>query len=338
MKQLRKLLFPFSALYYGTVWLRNFLFDTGFWKSQEYDSPIISIGNLNTGGTGKTPMTEFLIRLLKDRYSLSVLSRGYGRSTKGYRVVGANDDASDVGDEPLQYRTKFKNITVAVSEDRRTGIGNLLQGEATTEIIILDDAYQHRKVKPSFSVLLTSYSDLFYKDYVLPVGNLRESRRGAKRAQVTIVTKCPKSISAQERTRIRSKLLRYTNGKVYFTSIAYSNTIYNTNENRQLSSLTGTQVTVVTGIANPKPLLEFLESNTISYSHQKYRDHHNFTSSEISTLEKCSFILTTEKDYMRLKSRIKHNAIFYLPIKVVFVDEKESQAFEKDVLAYAEIN
>lgn len=338
MKQLRKLLFPFSAIYYCVIWVRNFLFDSGVWKSQEYDFPVISIGNLSTGGTGKTPMTEFLIRLLKDRYSLGVLSRGYGRSTTGYRVVSKKDDACEVGDEPLQYRLKFDSITVAVCEDRRTGIIHLRKEESKPEIIVLDDAYQHRKVKAGFSILLTSYGDLFYDDYVLPVGNLRESRRGANRAQVIIVTKCVKNISSQERNLIKSKLLRYTTGKVYFTTIVYDNTIYNDTQNKELSSLIGIQVTLVTGIANPQTLLEFLDSKKINYSHNRFRDHHNFTLSEIAALERCPFILTTEKDYMRLKSRIKHNSIFYLPIKVRFLETEESQAFEEDVLEYSRIN
>lgn len=338
MKQLRKLLFPFSVIYYCIVWVRNFLFDSGFWKSQKYDFPLISIGNLSTGGTGKTPMTEFLIRLLKDRYSLGVLSRGYGRSTTGYRVVSKKDDASEVGDEPLQYRLKFDSITVAVCEDRRTGISHLRKEESKPEVIVLDDAYQHRKVKAGFSILLTSYGDLFYNDYVLPAGNLRESRKGANRAQVTIVTKCPESIGPKERIQIKSKILKYTTGSVYFTTITYSTSICNDTKNKELSSLLNTQITLVTGIANPQPLLEFLDMNKINYHHNKYRDHHNFTLSEIAVLEKSSFILTTEKDYMRLKSQIKHDSIFYLPIKVSFLEAAASREFEQDILDFTGIN
>ncbi len=334
MKHLRKLLFPFSAIYYVVTWIRNYLFDSGIWKSQEYDFPVICVGNLSVGGTGKTPMTEYLIKFLKDLTSLGVLSRGYGRSTSGYLFVEHSHTADQVGDEPLQYKTKFENISVAVCEDRRKGIKLLTEEALEPKILVLDDAYQHRSVKAGFSILLTPYDDLFYNDNVLPAGNLRESRRGAKRAQVIIVSKCPVGLSVNAQSVVRKKISQYTHGNVYFTTIDYSNNIYGEQGRMELSDIPNTGVTLVTGIANPKPLLKFIESKNITFDHKQYKDHHNFSASELESLEKCSFILTTEKDYMRLKSRLKNKNLFYLPIEVRFLSG-EHNAFKKEVLDFA---
>jgi len=281
MKHLRKLLFPFSAVYYCVVWVRNFCFD---------------IGNLSTGGTGKTPMTEYMIRLLKDRTSLGVLSRGYGRKTKGYIEVDALHTATEVGDEPLQYATKFKGVRVAVCEDRKIGITQLRFDKPKPELILLDDAFQHRKVSAGFNIVLTSYKELFYKDYVLPVGNLRDIRKQAKRAEAIVVTKCPSTISEREKQEIRTKILRYSNSPVYFTTIDYDQTARHKQEDVAITALKG--------------------------------DHYNFTPSDIAYLEKCSCILTTEKDYMRLKSILTHDNLYYLPITVRFLGD-DAVVFEK---------
>ena len=337
MKHLRKLLFPFAAIYYVVVWIRNYLFDSGIWKSIEYGFPVICVGNLSVGGTGKTPMTEFLIRLLKEKYSVGVLSRGYGRSTSGYKLVDSAHKVKDVGDEPLQYRSKFDNITVAVCEDRREGIQQLRSEMSMPEIIVLDDAFQHRKVRAGFSILLTPYNELFYNDYVLPAGNLRESRRGAKRAQVVIVSKCPDSLSVKEQSIVRKQINKYSHSPVYFTTIDYSTTIYGEQGTMALKDIPKTGVTLVTGIAKPGPLLKFLESQNVTFSHKQYRDHHNFTSSELADLEKFSFILTTEKDYMRLNSNLKNTNLYYLPIEVRFLNG-EHNLFAKGILDFARLN
>lgn len=331
MKQLRKLLFPFSALYYTGVWIRNKLYDRGVFRSQEYEFPLICVGNLSTGGTGKTPMTEFLIRLLRDRTQLGVLSRGYGRKTKGYIKLENTHTAIEVGDEPLQYATKYNDLQVAVCEDRSLGISLLKAEKISPEVILLDDAFQHRKVTPRFSILLTSYSELFYEDYVLPAGNLRDLRNQAKRAQAIVVTKCPANITKEERTAIRSKISKYADSTVYFAGIGYDNTVYGELDNIPLSGLASQQITLVTGIANPVPLLSFLKDKKISYTHRRYRDHHNFTSKDIATLDKCSCILTTEKDFMRLRSRLTHSNVFFLPMELIFLGE-DSGAFTKRIL------
>lgn len=333
MKQLRKLLFPFATLYYIGVWLRNFFYDKGFLSSKRYDFPVICVGNLSTGGTGKTPMTEFLIRALKDAVCVGVLSRGYGRKTTGYLQVQPSHTALEVGDEPLQYATKFSDIPVAVCEDRREGIKQLQELDPAPQIIVLDDAFQHRKVSASFSILLTAYSEPFYEDYVLPAGNLRDLRNQARRAQAIVVTKCPKNLTTKEQESIQNKIATYSVAPVYFATISYGDFVMDTQSKKvPLDSLKSENLTVVTGIANPAPLLQFLDSRGVSYEHRKYGDHHNFTEKQLLELEKCSCILTTEKDYMRLKSRLKNPTVFYIPIAIEFLSKGEE--FRKKIKGF----
>src|SRR5690625_2053428 len=219
MKLLRKLLVPFSLLYFAITSIRNFLYNAGVFKSQDYPKPIIVVGNLNTGGTGKSPTTMLLIESLKDLFAISVLSRGYKRKTKGYIELTTNNTAEEVGDEPLQFKTNYPEVPIAVCADRRFGISTLID---RSDLVLLDDAYQHRRVKGSFNILLTSYGDLFANDYILPVGNLREARSGAKRANCMVVTKCPMNLSDNEKNTIRHKLQKYNAAPVYFASIAYA--------------------------------------------------------------------------------------------------------------------
>ena len=336
MKYLRKLLFPFSALYYAGIWLRNFFFDKGFFYSRSYNFPLLCVGNLSTGGTGKTPMTEYLIRLLKDKTSLGVLSRGYGRITKGYIKVNGSYDAISVGDEPLQYATKFDAIEVAVCEDRITGIKALRDEQVSPAVILLDDAFQHRKVTPGFSVLLTSYSELFYEDYVLPSGNLRDVRHQARRADAIVVTKCPPTLAIKEKNLIRANVARYADSPVYFAAIQYNDYVYGGKNRRSLSIFEDKQVTLVTGIANPDPLLTYLNDQNITYTHKRYRDHYNFTSDDIEYLKQCSCILTTEKDYMRLSPQLPNQEVYYIPIKTVFL-ENDGALFDKSILDFTAI-
>lgn len=333
MKHLRKLLFPFSALYYGGIWVRNFCYDKGLFSSNSYDFPVICVGNLSTGGTGKTPMTEYLIRLLKDKTSLGVLSRGYGRKTRGFMMVEDTHSAIKVGDEPLQYASKFNDVQVAVCEDRSTGIKKLRDEVMPPDAIVLDDAFQHRKVTAGFSVLLSAYQELFYKDYLLPAGNLRDLRVQARRAQAIVITKCPISISLQEKTLIHQKVERYSKSPVYFASIAYSEMVFNRDNKVALSSLKNKELTVVTGIANPQPLVHFLKSKNMSFEHKRYPDHYHFRDSDIYKLQQCSCILTTEKDYMRLQSRVAHRDIYYIPIETTFLDN-DSDRFDKAILDF----
>ena|SRR5690554_683426 len=326
MKFLRKLLFPFSLIYGGITYLRNRLYDMGWLKSHSYIIPIICVGNLSTGGTGKSPMAEFLVSRLKDRYTLSVLSRGYKRKTKGFQEVFENSTVAEVGDEPLQFKRKFPEVKVAVCERRSDGIEKLLP---SSELIVLDDAFQHRKVNPSFSILLTSYGDLYVNDLVLPAGNLREPKTGADRADILVVTKCPATLSQSEMDSIKIKLRPKPHQHIHFTKIVYSEQIENRSEKQSLRTLKNKNFTLVTGIANPKPLVEFLKNHDLQFVHKSFSDHHHFTDSEIKDLDQEGIILTTEKDYMRLQPFIKNVRLFYLPITISFLNDTADEFIRK---------
>lgn len=317
MKLLRKLLFPFSILYWGVTALRNKLYDLGWLKSKAYDFPVICVGNLSTGGTGKSPMIEFLVNSLKNDSKIAVLSRGYKRKTKGFREVKVDSTVMEVGDEPLQFKRKFPDVTVAVCEDRQTGIEKL---RSNIDLLLLDDAFQHRKVQSSHTILLTSYGDLFVDDCILPVGNLRESSSGANRADILVVTKCPDALDVSEMKTIREKLDPKPHQEVYFTRIGYGSEIKNEASSKPLAYLNNKEFSLVTGIANPRPLVSFLKAEGLDFVHKAYNDHHDFSASEISDLEQQKVILTTEKDFMRLQPVIKGVELYYLPITTEFLD------------------
>ena len=331
MKLIRILLFPVVPIYFLITWLRNQFYDLDIYKSKTYSFPIIGVGNLSTGGTGKTPMVEYLIRLLNSQKKVATLSRGYGRKTKGFLLANEEATADSIGDEPFQFYNKFKSATqVAVCEDRQNGIATLRQLKQKPEVIILDDAYQHRKVKAGFYVLLTSYGKLYTNDMVLPTGNLREPKSGAKRAQVIVVTKCPVNILKKEKEDIIRALNPLPHQEVFFSSIAYSDQVYFESGNTLLKDLE--KVNLITGIANPQPLVDYLKQISVKFNHLKFGDHHHFTASEIEEFEKLDTILTTEKDFMRLKMypSIQHK-LFYLPITIT-IDRRED--FDKKILEF----
>lgn len=330
MQILRKLLFPFSILYGIIVGLRNKFFDWGILASASYDFPVITVGNLSMGGTGKSPMIEYLIELLKPNYQLGTLSRGYKRKTKGFLLLDAKNEAKDVGDEPLQFKRKFPEVLVAVDEDRQHGIGELRALEKPPEVILLDDAYQHRKVKAGFSILLTACNELYSKDMILPAGNLREPAFGAHRADVVIVTKCPLKISEKEKKKIAKDLNIKAHQKLFFTAIHYED--YFTNGMQQIPIQLMEDFNLVTGIAKPQPLVNHLKQNGLDVKHFSYPDHHLFTEKELESLRKESLLVTTEKDFMRLKDHFPIEKLFYLPIKTVFLDHKEE--FEQEVMRF----
>lgn len=331
MKLLRKLLFPFSAIYWGITALRNKLYDLGLLKSEFYDFPVISVGNLSTGGTGKSPMIEFLANRLRNDRNLGILSRGYKRKTKGFREVTIKSSVMEVGDEPLQFKKKFPDIKVAVCEDRQNGIERLRD---YIDVLLLDDAFQHRKVRPSYSVLLTSYGDLYIDDWVLPFGNLREPRSGADRADAIVVTKCPNDLGVPEMGTIVERLNPKPHQEVFFAKIGYGGEIKNGLGSKPLNGLKGITFTLVTGIANPKPLVEFLETEGLDFIHKSFGDHHNFSAAEIEVLERENILLTTEKDFMRLQPVIKKAELYYLPITTEFLEETEKKFIDGIVNPY----
>lgn len=328
---LRKLLFPFAMIYWLVTSIRNYLYDCGFLKSYAFEIPIIAVGNLSVGGTGKTPMIEYLIRLLSENYSVATLSRGYKRQSTGFILADANTDAQTLGDEPFQMHQKFPDVQVAVDADRKNGIEQLLAKSKKPEVILLDDAFQHRKVKAGFYILMTAYDDLFTDDWMLPTGNLRESRSGAARADMIIVTKCPKTIDEIALSEIRKKL-KY-NKPVFFTAIAYDQSVYSDDSIKEVSEIKHTPKLLLAGIAKPKPFFAYLQQeNDIVL---EYPDHHDFSENDIQNIKKQAenkLIITTEKDYVRLKSHIPSKQLYYLPIKTSFVSD--SKNFDQILLNY----
>ncbi|MEZ4796016.1 MAG: tetraacyldisaccharide 4'-kinase [Flavobacteriaceae bacterium] len=331
MNLLRKILIPTVPVYQGITWLRNYCYDKDILKSKAYNFPIICVGNLSVGGTGKTPMIEYLIRLLKEDYSVGTLSRGYGRQTKGFLLADDTATAKKIGDEPFQFYAKFSDIIVSVGEDRQNAIEQLIQLEKLPEILLLDDAFQHRKVKAGLNILLTSYNDLYVNDMVLPTGNLREPKSGAKRADIIVVTKCPETVTVQEQESVKNELNIATHQQLFFSSISYASEIVSKDKAMDLDELKKKSFTLVTGIANPKPLVDFLNNKGFKFHHEAFNDHHDFSASEISELETKELILTTEKDYMRLRDSLKGSNLYYLPITNKIVDEDK---FSKSIKSF----
>ena len=323
MSKARKLLVPVSLLYGGIMQLRNTLYDQGIFKSHGFDLPVICVGNLSLGGTGKSPMIEYLISLLKSEKRVATLSRGYKRTTGGFHLLSGKETAAETGDEPLQFKTKFPEVVVAVDEKRSHGIEQLLQLEPKPEVILLDDALQHRKVSSGLNILLTPYKNLYVDDLVLPAGNLREPTSGAHRAQIIVVTKCPGNLGTEEENRIRKKLKLREGQELFFTTVAYSTNALGADSSEKVKELENKDFCLVTGIANPAPLVNYLKELGLEFKHLKYPDHHNFSASELKEINKHSLILTTEKDFMRLKGEIPKEKLFYLPIKTAFLDNRE---------------
>jgi tetraacyldisaccharide 4'-kinase len=333
MNTFRRFLFPFSVLYLAVTAFRNLLYNKGFFKSYSFQLPVIAIGNLSTGGTGKSPMTEYLIRLLKDKYKLATLSRGYKRKTKGFVLADSKATAETIGDEPYQFYTKFSDITVAVDADRVNGVNRLLGLNNKPGVIVLDDAYQHRRLKAGFYILLTAYSDLYADDYLLPAGNLRESRAGAKRANIIVVTKCPPALTLQEQEAVIKKLNPLKGQQVFFTFIGYDDYVYSETGKIAVTEVKQMSKILVAGIAKPEPFFNYVQGNDAII--KPYPDHHDFTEREIAeltTLAHNKIIITTEKDYMRLKGKIPAGKLYYLPIKTVFLSN--SGQFDKTILDY----
>jgi len=333
MDLLRKILLPFAILYGFITSIRNFLYDKGILKSYSFQLPIIAVGNLSVGGTGKTPQIEYLIRLLSPKYKVATLSRGYKRQSKGFILADATSNAEIIGDEPFQFYTKFKNIQVAVDADRKNGIEQLLSQTEKPEIILLDDAFQHRKVTAGFYILLTSYGDLYSDDFMLPTGNLRESRSGAKRANVVIVTKCPANLSLDEQEKLKTKLQLDSNQELYFSYIAYDDSVYSKVKTMKVSEVKNVDKLLLAGIAKPNPFFAYLQAE--NDEKLVFPDHHHFTESDIDTIKNKSqnkIIITTEKDFVRLKGKLSKEQLFYLPIKSSFISDSDN--FDKIITNY----
>ena len=329
------LLSPFSFLYWLVTSFRNHLYNIGYTRSFKFDTKVIAVGNLTVGGTGKTPHVEYLIRLLKDRYKIATLSRGYGRKTKGILIADQQATAASIGDEPMQFYKKFsQDVTVTVGEERALAIPTILFEKPGTQVILLDDAYQHRKVTPDLNILLTDYNRPFYKDTILPGGRLRESRAGSKRADVVIVSKCPDNLTEQQRKDITKGIKKYaiTTVPVFFTGIAYKGpqAVFA----NKVDSIK--KVILFSGIAKAGGLKAEVEKKSELVKFFEYPDHHHYSANDFkkmteyynSVKQEGLILLTTEKDMVKIishpdKNILENLPLYYLPIEVFVLQDKE---------------
>jgi tetraacyldisaccharide 4'-kinase len=355
---MKYLLLPFSLLYGFVTDVRNYLYDKGFWKTTSFDIPIINVGNLTVGGTGKTPHVEYLIRLLKEkkssnsnivkvpnlddvnkkkleRYAITTLSRGYGRKTKGFIIADSLATAQTIGDEPYQFYQKFANdITVSVGENRVESVRKILAQKSDTEVIILDDAFQHRPIQPSLNILLMDYSRPIYDDFTFPAGRLRERRHGAKRADIVIVTKNPDSFSLKKQEEIELRLQPYVKESTpfFYTKFLYGKP-QNCRSEREVFDLK--KVILLSGIANPKPFEEYAKKHFEVDNHLIFNDHHDFTEKDLVEISSKKMpILMTEKDMVKFIPFLNHHLLkdvplYYLPIEIGFFDKKMKTNFDK---------
>lgn len=350
MEFLKLLLFPFAFLYGVAVAFRNWLFDSGTLPSREFNRSVIVIGNLSAGGTGKTPMVEYLVRLLKPKFQIATLSRGYKRHTTGFILADQNSNSHQIGDEPLQFKKKFPDLIVAVDENRKHGILELKEKFPELKVFLLDDAFQHRRVKPGLSILLSDYGRMFYDDFLIPVGKLREWRSGQKRADIIVVTKCPDNLTPVEKRIILKKISPEPHQRVLFSHIRYSDAVpvYPNTPALSLNDkhAKDTAAILLTGVSNPRPLEDFLLSKKIKVISMAYPDHHEYALVEANKLlEKYDsisasrkFVITTEKDAMRLDKpglvEVLHKLpMYYVPIETTF-DEKEKNEFNELITNY----
>ena len=327
MKHLKFLLFPFALLYGAIVRLRHWCYNTGIFKEHTFAVPTICVGNVAVGGTGKSPMVEYLVRQLHPKCRVAVLSRGYKRKTKGFVLADVQSTVADLGDEPFQFWQKFhKNIILAVCGDRVEGMRQLLQLPTPPTVVILDDAFQHRPVKATKNIVLTAYGQLFTDDWLLPVGRLRDVVSRVQQADIVVVTKCPPDLPAAERERIMAQLQKKTRPQtpIVFATIAYSEQVYSVAGESPLESFIQQPFTLVTGIANPQPLLDFLKSKGADFQHIAFPDHHHFTDKELQQLQGLR-VLTTEKDYVRFEQ--SWEGLHYLPIEMQFCTNEDAVKF-----------
>ena len=345
LKSFRILLLPFSILYGFIVLLRNWLYNKNIFRSTSFGLPVICVGNLSVGGTGKSPMVEFLVVHLKNRYKVATLSRGYKRKTKGYALATEETTAIDIGDEPMLFHQKFPDIPVAVGEERIVAIPQLLHDRPETEVIILDDAFQHRSIKAGLNILLTEYGNLFTRDFFLPTGDLRDAPGSYKRADIIVVTKTRSDLSLQEKKELLEELKPLPQQSIFFSCISYGTPYHIVHKDFKFID-EQTEVLLVTGIANPRPLKHYLEERIQTYYMMHYNDHHIFTIDDWRDIVQRfnnmdapkKIVLTTEKDAMRLmkfKAEIDGMPFYVMPIEHKFLFNQENE-FTNRVLRFVE--
>lgn len=334
---------PFALLYGFTIGIRNVLYESELVKSTRFSLPVISVGNLSIGGAGKTPHIEYLIRLLSPYINVSTLSRGYKRKTKGFRFVRPADNVLDAGDEPLMYARKHRGVVVAVGESRAIAIPQMVARHPSLQTVLLDDAFQHRSIKPALNILLTTWDEPFTRDYLLPSGRLREWRSAYTRADVIIVSKCPPEITEEEKAQMIKEINPQKHQNIYFSYYQYGYP-YNFYNPKQLIKLDKElDVILISAIANTSYLLAYLDNEVLDIHHMNYEDHHLFSDLDIEYINtvfknrdsKRKLILTTEKDAMRLDLHRKklgelNLPIYVLPMQVQFHGE-DQERFDADI-------
>lgn len=343
LRSFRYLLLPFSLIYGGAVWLRNILYDKNIFKSASFNFPVICIGNLAAGGTGKTPMVEYLLRLLQKDYKPATLSRGYKRKTSGFAIANERSTALEIGDEPMQFHLKFPDVTVAVGEERLVAIPQLLHDRPDTELIILDDAFQHRPVKAGLNILLTEYTNLYTRDLMLPAGDLRDVRVSSRRADIIVVTKCKADLTEEEKNSVIKEIGPEPDQDIFFTTIVYGEPVHLFKQER-ITISEKMDVLLLCGIANPRPLKEYLNSRVHAYDMLRFPDHHIFNSDDLEEIKrhyekigsKNKLILTTEKDAVRLQKfeeQLKDLPIYAIPIEHKFLFDAEDD-FREELVGF----
>lgn len=343
---MKKALLPISFLYQMVLECRHALYDKDFLHSRSFDVPVICVGNLSLGGSGKTPLTEYLIRLLREMYGVSTLSRGYGRTTKGFAVADSTSSYQDIGDEPLQYFQKYDGITVAVDEDRCDGIERLIHNGSTRQVILLDDAFQHRKVKAGLNILLTEFDKPYFNDHLLPAGNLRDVKKAARRADIIVVTKSPEKLSEEQMQSFLERIHPQQDQKVFFSYLRYGDLIPINEYAKTTDASKAVHAAAFCGIANPGPLFQHLEAKHRHLERIVFGDHHAFSKSDIERIIKAAqknegtILITTEKDAARLTNnsyfcQFDNIPVFAQPIEVRFHQEIQ---FNTEIYNYVRKN
>jgi tetraacyldisaccharide 4'-kinase len=350
------LLYPVSLIYGLITGIRNMLYNTGILPSVEFHLPVICVGNITVGGTGKTPHTEYVAGLLREYFKVATLSRGYKRKTRDFRIASSSSHVAEIGDEPMQIFRKFPDILVTVDRDRVHGVKKILQVNPETQVIILDDGFQHRSLIPGFSILLSDFERLFVRDHMLPYGNLRENIGNMRRADIILITKSPENISPIQRRLVVKEVEKAAYQHLYFTSLTYKLPlpVFNETATEQtqldLSSFKGCGIVLVTGIANPLPLKEYLEKTAEEIIHLSYPDHYNFKEKDINLILKAwqdikspsKYIFTTEKDAVRLRELTNiadplRSAFYYIPIGIHFLNDDKDE-FDNMIVDYVRKN
>ena len=324
MNKLKFLLFPLSIFYLIITNIRNSLYDLDIFKSHSFNVPLVGVGNISSGGTGKTPFVEYLLKKYSKTFKTVLISRGYKRSSKGFQKANRSSSPLSIGDEPYQIFKKFKNIQVAVDKNRVNAVSKILNDHPDTNLVLLDDSFQHRKIRPKLNILLTTYSNPFFNDCILPVGSLRESKSSYQRADIVIVTKCPEKIDKTKSKSLKDQLNIKSHQTLFYTTISYNSRLKG-DYHQDINSLNKQKIFLVTGIADSSKFVNFLKKNEIDFDHYSFSDHHNYTQKEINKIENSgdNLVVTTEKDFQKIQFIERKNKWSYLEIEVKFLEKED---------------